>query len=293
MDLKYLEPVDDGLPMRNASEHTKNKLLALKSFIEMFLNGTKNMPWRAWNYLDLQAGPGRVKIRQTSEIISGSPLIALETNRAFTNCWFVDIDPKNVDALKKRTSQIGRSKLTIICGNCNVEVNKVVEQINATDSEYREGVWSSLNLAFLDPEGLELEWTTVEKLATVKFMDLVINFSTSGFTRNVETALEKGNTEKIDCFFGTTRWLDAYRTVRHEDGNRIRREMINFYKRRLANLGYIHVSDDLYPDELVVKNSKGVQQYTLLFISKSDLGRKFGREAASRNRGQRKLPFTW
>lgn len=280
--------------MRNASEHTKNKLEALKRFIEMFLTATKKGEWRAWNYIDLQAGPGKVKIRQPNEIVLGSPLIALKAPRNFTNYWFVELEGENVRALKQRTNSSERkSNVRIICGDCNVVVDDIVKYITGVDEDYREGKWSSLNLAFLDPEGLELEWSTVEKLASVNRMDLIINFSTSGFTRNVEKALESGNTETIDRFFGTTEWQKTYRKVRHEDGNRIRRAMIDFYKRRLADLDYLHVSDDLYPDELVVKNSKGVQQYTLLFISKSDLGRKFGREAASRNRGQRKLPFTW
>ena len=65
--------------------------------------------------------------------------------------------------------------------------------------------------------------------------------------------------------------------------------MIDFYKGRLADLGYIHVVDDLARDELVVKNSKSVQQYTLFVVSKHELGSKFGQEAVSQNRGQRRL----
>ena len=58
MNDRFLLLEDDGLPMRTASDHTKNKFEALKRYIEMFLNATKNMQWRAWNYIDLQAGPG-------------------------------------------------------------------------------------------------------------------------------------------------------------------------------------------------------------------------------------------
>ena len=285
----YLLPKDDGLPARTASDHTKNKLEALKRYIEMFLNATKNMQWRAWNYIDLQAGPGKVKIRRPNEIVLGSPLIALNAPRSFSNYWFVDSDSENIDALRLRIAQIEQNKIMTMCGDCNVVVDEIVKKINAMDTVYLEGIWSSLNLAFLDPEGLELEWSTVEKLASANRMDLIINFSTSGFTRNVERALQSGNTETIDRFFGTVEWKEAYYSVKHEDGNRVRRVMIDFYKGRLADLGYIHVVDDLARDELVVKNSKSVQQYTLFVVSKHELGSKFGQEAVSQNRGQRRL----
>jgi hypothetical protein len=41
----------------------------------------------------------------------------------------------------------------------------------------------SLNLAFLDPEGLELCWMTVAKLAGIRRMDLVINYPEGGLNR--------------------------------------------------------------------------------------------------------------
>ena len=288
----FLEPVDDGLRLREASDHTRDKLETQKKYIEMFLQATKNDPWRAWNYIDLQAGPGKVEIRKPREIVFGSPLIALNAPRSFTNYWLVDLDTENINALEHRTAQSERSsKVKIICGDCNIVVDGIVEKIKAMDNVYRAGIWSSLNLAFLDPEGLELGWSTVEKLASVNRMDLIINFSTSGFTRNVRRALESGNTETIDRFFGTVEWKEVYCSVRHEDVSRVRRVMIDFYKGRLADLGYIHIIDELARDELVVKNSKSVQQYTLFVASKHELGSKFGKVAVSNVRGQKRLPL--
>lgn len=286
----FLLPKDDGLQTRTASDHTKNKLEALKRYIEMFLIATKNMRWRAWNYIDLQSGPGKVKIRRPHEIILGSPLIALNAPRPFTNYWFVDLDSENIKALKRRTDQSERiNKVITICGDCNAVVDDIVKSINETDRVYREGIWPSLNLAFLDPEGLELEWSTVEKLASVNRMDLIINVSTSGFERNVEKMINSSDTSLLEAFFGTNNWRGVYDQVRNEDGDHKRRAMLDFYKRALRKYGYKFIFDDLVPDELVFKNSRGRHLYTLVGASKSERGRDLWQKAISNIRGQRRL----
>ena len=290
MNSKLLEPVDDGLPMRDASDHTKNKLEALKRYIYMFLTATKRGNWRAWNYIDLQAGPGKVQIRQPNEIVLGSPLIALNATGSFTNYWFVDVDNENIQALEQRIAQSERSdKVRIICGDCNAVVDGIVEEIIAADNDYREGIWSSLNLAFLDPEGLELEWSTVEKLASVNRMDLIINVSTSGFERNVERMIRGGDTSLLESFFGTSNWRKEYDQVRNDDSDYKRRTMLDFYKRALGNYGYVFIFDDLVPDELVFKNRRGRLLYTLIGASKSERGQDLWQKAISNIRGQRRL----
>ena len=48
-------------------------------------------------------------------------------------------------------------------GDCNIEVDKIIKEIQEIDAiRSVKDKWStSLNLAFLDPEGLEIHWETV------------------------------------------------------------------------------------------------------------------------------------
>ena len=59
-------------------------------------------------FVDLFAGPGRARIRDTGEIIDGSPLIALKHSEApFTKVILCDLDEENVAALRKRVQPFG------------------------------------------------------------------------------------------------------------------------------------------------------------------------------------------
>ncbi len=59
--------------------------------------------------------------------------------------------------------------MTVLTGDCNELVGQIVARIQPGDRR-------SLNLAFLDPEGMELHWATVEQLARLRRMDLIINY---------------------------------------------------------------------------------------------------------------------
>ena len=122
--------------------------------------------WLERNYIDLMAGPGKNRVKDTGEILLGSPLLSLITKYPFTTCYFVDLEQINTDALKKRcsASQI-TERIHIDTSDCNNLIDSIVTKIKRTEQ-------LSLNLAFLDPEGMELHWETVAKLASIRRMDL-------------------------------------------------------------------------------------------------------------------------
>ena len=247
----FLEPVDDGLPARPSKEHTKLKLNALRRFIYMFTTAMKDK-WEIRTYIDLLAGPGKVIIDregsyEPNEIQLGSPLIALTTDNPFTHYWFVEKKENYYEALKRRveTSQID-SIIEVIKGDCNIVVDDIVSAIAQ--------IKGSLNFAFLDPEGLELPWVTIEKLAKIERMDLIILFSTNGFLRNVVNSFENENFTTLDELFGGTEWRDVYSRGR---GQFDKRRMIEYYKGLFKPYGYSF-------KELPVKNSKNAELYRLI-----------------------------
>ena len=168
----------------------------------------------------------------------------------------------------------------VLQGDCNEIVDEIVHEIRMIDSQFIEGKWPSLNLAFLDPEGLELRWETVQKLGKMNRMDLIINFSTSAIIRNAQKFLETGATDSIDLFFGTKDWQQAYLNA-GGDSTRIRRDLLDLYMTRLGKLGYQVIEPDP-TNELVFKNSKNAQMYTLLGASKHELGVKFWLDTISK-----------
>jgi transposase-like protein len=114
-------------------------------------------------------------------IIAGSPLIALEHLEApFSKVILCDLDEENVQTLRARTARFG-DRARVFPGDCN----KVVDQIVADIPPY------GFNIALLDPFGVDqLQFETIDRLAAIKRMDLILHFPTMDMKR--ERGSERG-----------------------------------------------------------------------------------------------------
>lgn len=288
----YLLPEDDGLLARSFGNWTQDKLFYVKHYIDTFEKAMRESKWRQRVYIDLFAGPGKCQDRKTKEYFLGSPLIALTTEYPFTNYFFVDNDPKNLEALKIRShkTKVSENKIHFLEGNANKKVYEITQEITRVDSIYTPGVWPSLNLAFLDPNGLELEWNIIAELARMKRMDLIIHYSQQGVERMVIRSANSPQPTKLDLFFGDKGWRDVYQKYKDAAGG-YHRPLINYYKTNLKKLGYEEVKDDeeIWTEPLM-RNQKNAPLYRLLFASKSQLGIKFWKEITKTKRsGQMQL----
>jgi three-Cys-motif partner protein len=273
MTSPLLLPEDDQLPMRESQEYIRYKLKALELYLTVTNTAMRDKEWFRRYYIDLQAGPG--KNRVGSAVLIGSPLIALTVPHPATHLRFNEMNSKLNTALKQRVSASEmKDRVKLFQGDANVVVDDICNEIYDADLEARRvNKWSTLNVAFLDPEGLELHWATVEKLAKLKRMDLIINFSTHGIKRTIG----KGYTDKVDLFFGTPDWKSVYEKMKSGQ----RRELIDFYRRRLEQFDYhIEIDPDLGGDYMEVRNSRNAEVYSMIFASKSELGEKFWRQSA-------------
>ena len=277
MNDNFLKPVADGLPMRESNKYSQAKLRIIEGYIGRFITSMREK-WPALYFIDLFAGPGKNRFPDNS-VMLGSPLISLTARHAFTHYRFVEADLANCQALAERARASDReSHVQILRGDCNERVIDIVIEISTFDTEQRfVDLRPSLNLAVLDPEDLALEWRTVSLLGEMNRMDLIINFCTSGVTRNARIAIETGRTDRIDKFFGTNEWQYVYMNAPNDSTHK-RRALLDFYKDRLGDLGYQTIryrSFRASDDEAVFRNSKNVQVYTLIGASKHRLGRDF------------------
>jgi len=281
----YLQPQDDGLPMRPCGGWAAEKLDYLARYINVFETSMRQK-WPVRNYVDLLAGPGKNQDRDTGQILLGSPLLALTTTYPFTGYFFVDIEEQNTQVLWQRcAASPDLQRVDIRTGDCNDLVDSIVARIKQED-------WRSLNLAFLDPEGMELRWETVAKLATVRRMDLIINYPQGGLNRIMRQAFETGNQTSVDYFFGDREWRTIYQKCQSSRTLGLHRQLIDFYKDRLQALGYREVfRDDQVGDEPLIRNAKRqAPLYRLLFASKHELGHDFWQKITRRDvHGQARL----
>jgi len=278
----YLSSQADGLLARESGPWVAEKLTYLKRYIEVFETSMKDK-WADRSYIDLFSGPGKCIDRKSSQTHLGSPLIALTTKYPFTAYYFVDAVEANVNALKKRCSASPLyDRVNARVGDANTEVVALVEEVRRTPS---------LNLAFLDPEGLELHWQTVAELALVDKMDLIIHYPQMGLSRWMPRVIDAEGTNDVDRFFGGTQWRTVFEAHRRGEEAFLHRELMDHYKANLAQLGYQEaLRDDEVGIEPLMVNEKAAPLYRLLFASKHPLGIKFWRKITDKDsHGQRRL----
>lgn len=270
-NLDYLRAVPDGLYALPAGSWAAEKLYYLHHYIDMFEKAMR-VRWPQRNYIDLFAGPGKNVVEGTKQVFLGSPLVALTTRYSFTGYYFANTDQIETEALKQRCSA---SPLSDIINIYHENANQIVDIIVGRIRQFSP---HSLNLAFLDPFGLELEWATVAKLGSLPRCDLIIHYSQQGFSRYIKRAFEAQSETKIDSFFGTNAWRDIFaRWCQAPQKRGLHRELIDFYKERLLSLGY---KEDKPPlgklTEPVIRNKeRNSPLYRLIFASKHPLGEEF------------------
>jgi len=280
---KYFLPVDDGLLARESGEWVKEKLFYVKRYIDVFEVAMRDKQWRKRIFIDLFSGPGKCIVRDTNEYLLGSPILALDTQHPFTDYYFVDMDAQNIDNLRMRSNAFTKaaSQVNFLVGDANELVNKITDDIAGFDKRFVQGLLPCLNLAFLDPEGLELEWKTVETLARMKRMDLIIHYSQNGLTRNLDRCYLSEEETVIDKFFGDRNWRDVYKKV---SGKRetigVHRALIDYYKSKLRDLGYVAINDseEVVREPLIRNTKRNAPLYRLIFASKHPLGNKIWNE---------------
>ena len=277
MNEKYLLPEDDGLPIRSSREYVRYKLNALAIYLDITNTAMSRKPWYARYFIDLQAGPGKNQVGNSVEL--GSPLIALTSKFPPEYFRFNEKDDVCNAALEKRAAASPlHGRIRIYRNDVNQIVSVICDEIRMKDQQAKtSGKWSTFNIAFLDPQGLELHWATVEQLALINRMDLIINFSTQGLVR----AIGNASYDAVDQFFGTDQWREIDEP--HNNPVLRRRALIDFYRQRLAHFDYhIDIDPNLGGNDIAVNNSKNSQVYSMIFASKDELGDKFWSEAAKR-----------
>lgn len=220
-------------------------------------------------FIDLFAGPGMARVRETGEVRDGSPLIALRHGEApFSKLIFCDSELENAAALETRCSAEG-ARVKVIEGDSNAMIDKVALEI----PEY------GLNIALVDPFGLQaLKFATLARLAKFSRMDLIVHFPTGDIKRNLDQ--NQRTKQWLTEALGTSSWESELTSL--TDVGRI----IEIFKRQLTTLGYKSEGVRSEP----IKNNKNLPLYYLVYASKSERGDKIW-QSVTKNKpsGQRGL----
>lgn len=278
-------PNPDALIRRRIGVHTLDKLEVLKMYDPAMTTACKRAPNVI--YAEGFAGPGLNTI--DGKTLPGSPIIALTTRPRFEKCIFVEKDPKTAASLAAATSSFGDRSL-VFQGDCNVDLPAL---LRAHVTPFNPA------LCVLDPEGFELNYSTIVEIAEVKRrykVEQLILFPTHmGFLRVLSKAgwLHEKTINDLTRMFGNDLWLEIYdrRIAGHITTDQATTEYVKLYAQGLRDCGYRHVLDRAITD----RGHAGRIRYFLLFATDHPTGDKimdsvFNRAITSRDEtGQQTL----
>ncbi len=237
--------------------------------------------WDRLVYVDLLCGPGRDIDTDTGKEFDGSPLVALGIRPQFDHLYLADKRKSNVTALRKRISPSDLNRVTLRSGDCNDLIDEVLGSFSSR----------TLGLAFVDPEGFEVDFRTIEKIARRRVDLLYLYPSGIGVKRNLANFLSLTKSP-LDRFYGSD-WRQlpaAKRAAGSTSAQRpelILKSLLPDFRSKVASAGY-QFQDEAVPD---FTNTRNAQMYHLLFFSHNSVGLRIWNGIKRIGPGgQRKLP---
>lgn len=239
--------------------------------------------WDKLLYFDLLCGSGKCIGRDTLVEHDGSPLRALDVHPPFDHLYFSDSSKINIAALKKRIPEWDRNRVTCRRGDCNSLVREFLNDVSE----------KSLGIAFLDPQGFEVNFETLKLLAT-KRIDIIYLFPSGiGIARNLGNFVRMKKSPMEDFWGPDWREIPAAKLAAGEkltsaEMERFDRPWVKTFRQKVAGLGFTHQDEDAP----ILRTETETLMYHLLFFSKDKAGLKLWRgikEIAPDK--QRSLPF--
>lgn len=259
-------------------EWTRAKLKILGKYLDSYTTALKNVQFNLV-YIDAFAGKGYVELAHQIEededydgFIRGSSAIAVDIkDKQFDKLIFVEKDPDQCKELEKLRAEYPDRNILIENSEANVFLRNMQEDW---------GKWRGV--LFLDPFATQVEWSTIETIASFKALDTWILFPVSAIARilrrqNPEN-IKEPLTNRLSKVFGDESWRDVYHKNpqmnlfepdKHEyERNQGVDSIIAIYKTKLEELFGNRVLDR----SVTLKNSKNSPLFEFLFCVGNEAG---------------------
>jgi three-Cys-motif partner protein len=256
---KFPQPTDDGLYIPEVPEHSKYKHHFVKGYVYAFTTSMKAKKWAGLHYIDLFAGAGIERLRNSRELEWGSPMIAAQVPYGFTKLHLCEENNKNYLALKNRIIKI-RPDSQILHGDANQIIHEIVNDIPK----------GTLSLSFLDPYGLHLDFETLMILSNRR-VDLIIFFPdrldalrnwAAYYLDNPESNLDR-------CLGPDSKWRERLRDTSADHHAELLRDI--YIEQIQKHLKYPEVEFER------IKTIKGQPLYYLIFCARHPVASRLWR----------------
>jgi three-Cys-motif partner protein len=168
-------------------QHTELKLSIIENYLKAFSSALRGKFNELW-FIDAFAGTGGRTVRHDErpadfwepaepekiEQRRGSAQIAIDVKPHFDRIIFIESKPSHCAALNELAAKYPDRQIVVIKGDANTALQSAIT---------RDG-WASIRVVlFLDPYGMEVDWSTLEIIAKTKAIDVWFLFPISGLYR--------------------------------------------------------------------------------------------------------------
>jgi three-Cys-motif partner protein len=277
---KVVQVEDDGLPCPEVGSWAEDKYRLMGMYASLFSTGMKNK-WDERIYVDLYAGAGYSRVRETETVLAASPILALLVPDAFDKYIFCEKKGKLLAALKLRVAKTApAAKVSFVHGDCNQRVDEICKEIPV--GSLRRKV---LTLCFVDPFNIGIKFETLRQISSrrVDFLVLLAVYMDANLNYSRYTTVES---RKIDEFLGSSDWRSAWPKAQQE-GDEFPKFLAQQFAQRMQTLGYL--PQPLYNMKMVRSDEKNLRLYYLALFSRHELAYKFWQDVLSYSDDQRKM----
>jgi len=254
---------------------TKKKIEILVEYAKAYLTIMNKYPYWELLYFDGFAGSGIIYKDNKSDVLitigAAKRIVEIDKPISFDRYYFVEKNSNSAKKLSKSTKEsFPQKKIYIKVGDCNAELKKLAKYLKTKgNKKYRV-------LAYIDPCGMELEWSSVKELKGTKIDMWILVPTGLGVNRllkrdgNISDAWLK----KLVIFLGmseskiknhfykdkTELTLFGEVTFKEKEANAILKSA-ELYRKRLMEI-FRYVSQPF-----VLQNNRGTTMYHLFMAS--------------------------
>jgi three-Cys-motif partner protein len=187
----------------------------VEKYLKFFNTALKSKPFERI-YIDAFAGSGAFSYvdmptntlfgppDESEYVHAGSAQRALCVDPPFDRIIFIEENKSNVSALQNLIKQSGHSRASVEHG----DANELLRELCHPDYwRNRRGV------IFLDPFGMNVEWSTLKRIAATRALDVWFLYALAGTVRNLPrlaSKLDEGKRAAVTRVLGTDEWFDAF-----------------------------------------------------------------------------------
>lgn len=259
---------------------TELKIQILETYAKQFLRVFKNQPKQRLLYFDGFAGSGGIEIDDEDEnnkhMIEGAAIriLKIDSPRSFDMYYFVEKKKDLADELQKKIKKLFPTKKSyVVSEDCNKKLIDLANNFLRTSKGKNFKV-----LGFIDPKGMQLEWSSLEILRGLP-IDLWILNPTSGTNRllvrdkeineswvnRLKLFLGMEEREILDHFYSrqTTLFGDLMLVKKNDPINKLH----DLYAKRIAGNIFKYVSNPK-----ILRNDSGSPLFHFFMATNNEIG---------------------